>query len=194
MLLRLETGKQINSCLREQENKNGKYKQRQVHRTDMKHLSTRLKNWLRLSGILGVGVLWISLAEAHHSFAMFDMKKTLAIEGKVVEWAWVNPHSWLYLEVTREDGSVERWAFECSSPNMMIRWGWNHDDIQLGDIVTVDTHPAVNGDHVGSLYALFLPDGRVLADPMGRQVTGEQLATGLDEIALPTEPTGEAYK
>jgi len=54
------------------------------------------------------------------------------------------------MDVARADGNVEKWSFECSSPNMMIRWGWNADDIQRGDKITVDAHPAVNGQHIAS--------------------------------------------
>jgi len=135
------------------------------------------------------------MAAAHHSFAMFDNSKLMAIHGTVTKWVWANPHSWLYMDVVRADGSVEKWGFECSSPNMMIRWGWNADDIQRGDKITVDAHPAVNGQHIASAQTLFLPGGKVLSDPMGQQtrVTGDELATG-PGTKQPREPRGEEYK
>jgi len=130
-------------------------------------------------------------AAAHHSFAMFDMGKTVAISGTVKDWVWANPHSWLYVTVQKPNGTTEDWGFEASSPNMMIRWGWNASDINVGDKVTVDTHPARDGKHVGSVYAVFLANGKVLADPMGRQVRGRELAEG--PPSLPTKPTGTPY-
>ena len=131
-------------------------------------------------------------AGAHHSFAMFDMGKTLAVTGTVKEWVWANPHSWLYVVVSKADGSTETWSFEAASPNMMIRWGWNADDIKVGEKVTVDTHPARNGQHAGSVYAVYLANGKVLADPMGRQVNGRQLAEG--PPLLSKSPVGEPYR
>lgn len=137
-------------------------------------------------------VFWSGTPVAHHSFAHFDMQRTIAITGTVTKWVWANPHSWIYMDMLKEDGSTESWAFECSSPNMMIRWGWHYSDIKVGDKLTVDSHPARDGSHQGSVYAVFLKDGRVLADPMGRRVSGDDLAKG--PPSLPTKPTGEPYR
>lgn len=142
--------------------------------------------------LLSVAALWSSAPLAHHSFAHFDMQRTIAVTGKVTKWVWANPHAWIYMDVTKADGSTESWAFECSSPNMMIRWGWHYSDIKVGDTLIVDSHPARDGSHQGSVYAVFLGDGRVLADPMGRRVTGDDLAKG--PPSLPTKPTGEPYR
>jgi hypothetical protein len=73
---------------------------------------------------------------------------------------------------------------------MMIRWGWNAADIKVGDKVMVDIHPARDGKTIGQLQTVFLPGGKVLADPAGQ--SGEALAGG--PINLPTKPQGEPYK
>jgi hypothetical protein len=81
-------------------------------------------------------------------------------------------------------------------PMVVLRNGaLNADDIQLGDKVIVDAHPAVNGQHIASAQTLFLSSGKVLADPMGQQtrVTGDQLATGPGTLQ-PSQPRGEEYK
>jgi Family of unknown function (DUF6152) len=142
--------------------------------------------------LLMLAVLWSGQVSAHHSFAHFDMARTVAITGKVTKWVWVNPHSWVYMDVTRADGTTLTWAFECSSPNMMIRWGWRYADIRIGDTLTIDTHPARDGSPQGSVFAVYLADGRVLADPMGRRVSGDELAKG--PPAVPSKPTGEPYR
>jgi hypothetical protein len=146
------------------------------------------KAWLVL------GLAWSGIAAAHHSFAMFDTAKLVTFQGVVKQWAWVNPHSWLYIEVPKADGTVETWGFECSSPNMMIRWGWNKDDIHVGDKITIDAHAARDGKHVASVKTLFLSSGKVLADPMGqgRPVSGDELATGI--AVAGTKPMGVEYK
>jgi len=145
-------------------------------------------------GSVLAAAMWANSANAHHSFAVFNMEKLVTISGTVVDWKWVNPHSWVYVEVVKADGTTERWALECSSPNMMIRWGWNANDIHVGDKITVDSHLAHDGKHVASAQTLFLADGKVLADPMGqaRLVTGDELAAGPGSV--PKTPQGEAYR
>ena len=138
------------------------------------------------------GLTTAGVAVAHHSFAAFDMQRTIALSGTVKEFAWVNPHSWIYVIATRADGTTEEWGLECSSPNMMIRWGWNRSDVKAGDKITIDMHPNREGRHVGSVFAVYLANGRVLADPMGRRVSGDDLATG--PPSLPEKPTGTPYR
>lgn len=152
-----------------------------------KKLSLRVVPCLLALAMLGSGP-----TQAHHSFAHFDMNRTIAVTGTVSKWVWANPHSWVYLEVMRADGTAQSWAFECSSPNMMIRWGWRYADIRIGDKLTIDTHPARDGSPQGSVFAVYLADGRVLADPMGRRVSGDDLAKGPPPV--PSKPTGEPYR
>lgn len=145
-------------------------------------------------GALLAATMWANSASAHHSFAVFNMEKLVTISGTVVDWKWVNPHSWVYLEVTKADGTTERWALECSSPNMMIRWGWNANDIQVGDKITADVHRARDGKYVAAVQTMFLASGKVVADPMGqaRPVTGDELAAG--PVSVPKTPQGEMYR
>ena len=155
---------------------------------------TRPQAFMRCFGPVLAAAMWASAASAHHSFALFDMSKLVTISGTVTEWQWANPHSWLYMAVRKADGTTERWAFECSSPNMMIRWGWNKNDIHVGDKITVDGHVARDGKTVASVQTLFLANGKILADPMGqaRNVSGDELASGPESV--PDKPRGEVYK
>jgi len=153
------------------------------------------KVWSRLAiGALTAALCAGNGAMAHHSFARFDSEKLLTFRGTVKEWRWANPHSWIYLEVSKPDGTVEKWAFECSSPNMMIRWGWNLSDIKVGDKIAVDAHPARDGQHLASPQTLFLASGKVVADPMGQKhlVSGDELAEGPGP--LPKVPQGVDYR
>lgn len=131
-----------------------------------------------------------SVADAHHSFALFDRSKLVALSGTVREWKWANPHSWLMVAVRKANGAEEEWALVGSSPNMMVRWGWNAADIKAGDKVTVDIHPARDGRPIGEIHTVFLPGGKILGDPGGQ--TGEALAGGPSNV--PTKPQGEPYK
>jgi hypothetical protein len=135
-------------------------------------------------------MFWYPLAQAHHSFAQFDMSKMSTLTGTVKDWKFGNPHTWLIMEVIKADGTTEEWSLVGSSPNMMIRWGWNAADVKTGAKVTVDVRPARDGQHNGALQNLFLPDGKVLMDPGGRP--GKDLAAG--PSGAPTKPQGEVYK
>jgi hypothetical protein len=139
---------------------------------------------------VAAAALLSTLANAHHSFALFDMSKMITLSGTVHEWAWANPHATLVIDVVKADGTTEQWSVGGSSPNMMIRFGWNAADINVGDKVRVDVFPARNGQHAAALHTVFLPDGKVLMDPAGQP--GKALVSGPE--AVPTKPQGEAYK
>ena len=99
--------------------------------------------------------------EAHHSFAMFDMSKTVSFKGKIKELQWTNPHVWIELTVDEKDGPVT-YAFEGAAVAVLKRVGWTKDSVKAGDVVTVVGHPYKNGRPGGSIDHLVLADGRKL--------------------------------
>jgi hypothetical protein len=102
-------------------------------------------------------------ASAHHSFsAEFDQNKQVTLEGKVVMMEWVNPHSWLHIDVTQPDGSVVRWKIEGGSPSVLFRKGWNRDSLPAGTRVKVIGYQAKDGSFRASSRDLQFPDGRRL--------------------------------
>ncbi len=102
-------------------------------------------------------------AQAHHSASMFDGTKRIIFTGTVQKWVWANPHSWLYLRISRKDRPEEVWGFESGGTSMLIRAGWNAADIQIGDKVIVTAEPERTGQHLGLMEQVQLPNGRVLA-------------------------------
>src|SRR5580704_11707173 len=81
-------------------------------------------------------------AVAHHSFAMFDAEKTITLQGTVKEFEWVNPHSWLRINVNDEKtGKAALWALELSSPSRLVTMGMRADSVKAGDTVSVTFHP-----------------------------------------------------
>ena len=98
---------------------------------------------------------------AHHSFAMFDQKQVMTLNGTVHEFQWTNPHSWIELDVPRKDGA-QRWSIELNSPNNLKRQGWKRDSIKPGDKVTVRIAPLRSGEHGGLFLDAKLPGGKVL--------------------------------
>ena len=93
---------------------------------------------------------------------MFDSNKTVPIKGVVKEFQWVNPHSWIHLNVTDASGKVTEWKIEGRSPNGLSRRGWRKDTIKPGDKVTLMIHPMKDGSAAGAITRIVLADGREL--------------------------------
>ena len=123
----------------------------------MKHLQLFVATCLLLLG---------TSTQAHHAFSMFDQSRTIELRGEIKEFQWTNPHVWVQLLVTQDDGSVVEWSIEGSSPNGLRRQGWRSQSLLPGMEVTVLTNPLKNGDAGGSLVNVTLEDGTVL----GRRV------------------------
>jgi hypothetical protein len=100
---------------------------------------------------------------AHHQFSSeFDATKRVTLKGKVTKMAWVNPHSWLYIDVTEPDGKVVNWALEFGIPRTLIRQGWRKEDLPAGAMVTIEGFLAKNGSNTANASKVILADGRQL--------------------------------
>jgi hypothetical protein len=112
--------------------------------------------------IAGLSLLaGIGSASAHHSFAMFDMKKTVSYKGTIKEVQWTNPHVWVELTVEEKDGPVT-YSFEGAAIAVLKRVGWTRNSVKPGDVVTLVGHPYKDGRPGGSIDHLILPDGSKL--------------------------------
>lgn len=118
--------------------------------------------WAKLSA--GVCLAAASgAALAHHSFAAeFDADKPIRLEGVITEVEFMNPHSWIHIDVTRDDGSVESWAIEGGTPNTLFRRGVNRNTLPVGAEVIVDGYQARDGSNKASGRDISFPDGRKL--------------------------------
>ena len=98
-----------------------------------------------------IGLILVSIPTfGHHGTGIsYDQDKWVTVTGTVLEFAWKNPHSQLYLAVTDDKGNTVRWGLEMSSPGVMIRQGWNNRQFKPGDQVTVNVHPSRTGAPVG---------------------------------------------
>jgi Family of unknown function (DUF6152) len=99
-------------------------------------------------------------AAAHHSFsAVFDRDRPIEVTGTVTKVEWMNPHVWFYIDVENDAGDTESWGFEMGSPNGLIRRGWNHNSLQVGQVVTISGVLARDGTQRGAVRTVMLPNG-----------------------------------
>jgi uncharacterized protein DUF6152 len=104
---------------------------------------------------------------AHHSAASeYDLKNKVTMTGTILKMEWINPHSWLYINVTEPDGSMATWALEFGNPTFMLHHGWRKDDLPVGAVVTVEGARARNGSRAAVAESVVLA------------ATGKKLFTG----------------
>ena len=100
---------------------------------------------------------------AHHAFAAeFDANKPVSFKGTVTKMEWVNPHTWLHVDVKKTDGTVENWAIEAGTPNVLFRRGFTKESLLPGTEIVIEGYQAKDGSHRCNGRDLTLPDGRKL--------------------------------
>ena len=99
-------------------------------------------------------------AGAHHSYAMFDMQKSIDLKGKVVQFKWTNPHAWLTIEVKDGKGNPVVWNVEMNSPNTLMLLGWKRTTLKTGDEVVITVHPLRDDKAGGSFMSVTLANGQ----------------------------------
>lgn len=121
-------------------------------------MTTRIGKLLIAVMLAGCGV---SVAQAHHSSAMFDESKCQTLAGTVRNFQLQYPHSWIWLLVPNSQGVAEVWGFEGADPATLRRDGWAQGFLKPGDKVEIVFSPLKDGRNGGSLHRVTLPDGHV---------------------------------
>ena len=110
-------------------------------------------------------------AFAHHSFAAeFDANAPVTLHGTITKMEWINPHSWIHMDVKNPDGSVTEWMIEGGTPNTLFRRGFTREAVKTGMEITVEGYRAKGGANRANGRDLILKDGRRLF--MGSSGTG----------------------
>ncbi|MEP7353583.1 MAG: DUF6152 family protein [Acidobacteriota bacterium] len=119
--------------------------------------------WSTVS-VLAIGcALSVPHLSAHHSFAAeYAADQPVTIKGAVNHVDWVNPHSWIHVDVTGSDGKVTTWKCETAPPNGLFRRGWTKSSLKKGEIVSVQGYRAKDGSPTMSASSVKMSDGRTM--------------------------------
>lgn len=121
-----------------------------------KHAAQRTASEPSLVALKALAIAALSLvaqtAAAHHSYIDFDRSKTLTVTGTVVKMEWINPHVhlWIYVPDTAAAGGYTLYGLEAGSVGMLSRFGWNRNSFQIGEKISVDFYPLLDGQHAGA--------------------------------------------
>jgi hypothetical protein len=100
---------------------------------------------------------------AHHSFAAeFDANRPVKLEGTVTKMEWINPHSWIHVDVTTTSGEVQKWMIEGGAPNALLRRGWNRNSLPAGSKISVQGFQAKDGSFRANGRDITFADGKKL--------------------------------
>jgi hypothetical protein len=127
---------------------------------------------MRMRHVIGVVIAVVGICAmvgtavpvtAHHAFAAeFDADSPVEFSGTVTKVEWINPHVWIHLDVTRDDGTMEGWAFEAGTPNVLFRRGFTRDSLLPGTDVRVDGYQAKDGTNRANGRDITFVDGTKL--------------------------------
>jgi hypothetical protein len=117
-------------------------------------------------GGVGVGLLVAAAAgpvRAHHAFAAeFDANRPISLKGTVVKMEWVNPHTWIHVDVMGKDGKAQRWMIEGGPPNSLLRRGFTKGSLKPGTEVSVEGFQAKDRSNKANGRDVTFSDGRKL--------------------------------
>jgi len=123
-------------------------------------MTARIGFWI-LAGLAGGLTFGLLPAWAHHSFAAeYDADAAITLKGAVSKVDWVNPHSWVFVDVKGPDGVVATWRCETAPPNGLIRRGWTKNTLKEGEIVTVEGFRVKDGSKTMSANSVTTADGK----------------------------------
>jgi hypothetical protein len=116
--------------------------------------------------VLFVGLVVVLAAmpvRAHHAFsAEFDAKRPIKLQGTIARMEWINPHTWIHLDVKKPNGKVERWMIEGGPPNALYRRGFTKNSLPVGVEIIVEGFQAKDGSMRGNGRDITFPNGRKL--------------------------------
>jgi len=125
---------------------------------------TRMRSiWAAAAIVVALsGSIGLQSVTAHHSFALYDMTRSVEIDGSVDKLEWSNPHCWLFIFVAGSDSATVSYGFEMSSVGEMTRRGWKKLLVKPGDKIKVKYHPLRDGRNGGLMMSVTMADGQTI--------------------------------
>ena len=112
--------------------------------------------------MLGAVALLAGAAQAHHSFAMFDLQKEVRVSGTVKQFQWTNPHAYIQLVAKDDAGRDVEWSMEMGAPMYLYARGWRPSTLKAGSRVNVTIHPLRSGEPGGVVLDVTTPEGKTV--------------------------------
>lgn len=128
-------------------------------------------NWIGFRFVIHVAytavavglILAAAPVSAHHSFAAeFDANQPISFRATVTSMRWTNPHVWISVDVELPDGTIEKWAIEAGTPNVLFRRGFTKESLMAGTEIIVDGYRAKDGSRRANGRDLTFADGQTL--------------------------------
>jgi hypothetical protein len=135
---------------------------------------------------LAIAILTVSIPLlAHHGTAAFENDKKVTLKGTVTQWLWSNPHCLLEFDVNGDDGKMTHWIGETQNPVSITNVGWSKAAIKAGDQVTVVLFAVKNGQPLGRVSSVTLPNGKTLLTGEGES---KEVHDKLERAARAAQP------
>jgi hypothetical protein len=115
-------------------------------------------SWKSLLVLAAVAMSLASPVFAHHSHGNYKMEEYTNLTGVIKEVHFLNPHSWIYLDVKESDGTTTTWALEGTNPTGLKRTGWDLESFKAGITISARCHQLKDGSP-GCLLGFITKDG-----------------------------------
>lgn len=146
-----------------------------------------MRSILYQSGLVSLLMFASLSATAHHSRAIYDQQRTIAIDGVVTKFEWANPHVYLYIQARSAAGELITWEIEHGSTTAMGRRGWSRDTFVAGDRIIVHANPAKDSSRYMALVASVEKAGVTY---IGRGSLAEEYSESVNPSSQATSLTG----